>query len=205
MSIENNFTEEMLDVDLQRRQHEYETAQPQSNQNNKQTKKIMEKTENTNRERLKELYGEYNLTPEDVFKHKKFNYIMITRTGVEKIMARDDIKLSFEVIENDMLNGCVIKATAEMTKDGQEVRIETFGSATTKNCQLAYYPEMAEKRAKVRAILQITEFYSCGVYSEDEADSFKSPSPEPKTTPTPKRTGDGGLGDVMIDYNDQGA
>jgi len=157
-------------------------------------------TANTNRERLKELYNHYNLTPEDVFKHKKFGYIMITRTGVEKIMAKDDIKLSFEIVQSDMLNGCVVKATALMNKDGKDVLIETFGSATTKNCQLAYYPEMAEKRAKVRAILQITEFYSCGVYSEDEADDFK---PTHKTTPTPKQTGDGGLGDVMIDYNEQ--
>tara|TARA_R100000963_G_C4636203_1_gene100270 strand:- start:167 stop:571 length:405 start_codon:yes stop_codon:yes gene_type:complete len=131
-----------------------------------------DKTENTNRERLKELYEQYNLTPEDVFKHKKFGYIMITRTGVEKIMAKDDIKLTYDVIENDMLNGCVVKATAKMG----DLTIETLGSATTKNCQLAYYPEMAEKRAKVRAILQITEFYSCGVYSEDEADDFKKSS-----------------------------
>ena len=130
---------------------------------------MADKTENTNRERLKELYEQYNLTPEDVFKHQKFGYIMITRTGVEKIMAKDDIKLTYEVIENDMLNGCVVKATAKMG----DLTIETLGSATTKNCQLAYYPEMAEKRAKVRAILQITEFYSCGVYSEDEADDFK--------------------------------
>ena len=126
---------------------------------------------------------------------------MITRTGVEKIMAKDDIKLSFEIVQSDMLNGCVVKATALMTKDGKDVLIETFGSATTKNCQLAYYPEMAEKRAKVRAILQITEFYSCGVYSEDEADDFKPTVTELKYKPTKK--GDGGLGDVMIDYNEQ--
>jgi|9_EtaG_2_1085328.scaffolds.fasta_scaffold52244_2 hypothetical protein len=155
----------------------------------------------TNRERLKELYNEYNLTPEDVFKHKKFGYVMITRSGVEKIMAKDDIKLSYEVIQNDMNNGCVVKATALMTKNGNDVLIETLGSATTKNCQLAYYPEMAEKRAKVRAVLQITEFYSCGVYSEDEADDFKQPVEKLNYKPTKK--GDGGLGDVMIDYNTQ--
>ena len=32
---------------------------------------------------------------------------------------------------------------------------------------------MAEKRAKARAVLQITNFYSLGVYSEVEADEFK--------------------------------
>jgi len=129
----------------------------------------MERPENTNRERLKELYNLYELNTEDIFKHKKFGYVMIKRTGVEKIMAKDNIKLTYDVIENDMLNGCVVKATAKMG----ELSIETLGSATKNNCQLAYYPEMAEKRAKVRAILQITEFYSCGVYSEDEADDFK--------------------------------
>lgn len=129
----------------------------------------MDRPENTNRERLKELYTQYGLSTEDVFKHKKFGYVMIKRTGVEKIMAKDKIKLSYDVIENDMLNGCVVKATAKMG----ELTIESLGSATKNNCQLSYYPEMAQKRAKVRAILEITEFYSCGVYSEDEADDFK--------------------------------
>jgi hypothetical protein len=34
---------------------------------------------------------------------------------------------------------------------------------------LPHYPvEVAEKRAKARAILQLTGFYSEGIYSEDE-------------------------------------
>ena len=42
---------------------------------------------------------------------------------------------------------------------------------------LPHYPvETAEKRAKARAVLQITGFYSEGVFSEDESDDFKRPS-----------------------------
>ena len=133
----------------------------------------MEQTENTNRERLKELYKHYGLVKEDIFKHAKFNYIMVTRTGIEKIMAHDNIDLSFEITHHDFEHGCVVKATATRIDGDKTLKIETFGSATKQNCQLKYYAEMAEKRAKVRAVLQITEFYSLGVYSEDEADDFK--------------------------------
>jgi hypothetical protein len=39
---------------------------------------------------------------------------------------------------------------------------------------LPHYPvETAEKRAKARAVLQITGFYSEGVFSEDESEDFK--------------------------------
>ena len=38
-----------------------------------------------NREKIAELYKKYNLTAEDVYKHK--HYLIITRSGIEKIMA----------------------------------------------------------------------------------------------------------------------
>lgn len=142
----------------------------------------MEKMENavvvndkskTNRERLKELYIQYNLNEEDIFKHKKFNYVMITRTGIEKIMAHDGITIVFEtekilVDDQGNLKGCIMKAIG--TKG--DVQIETFGTATKDNCNNTYYSEMAEKRSKARIVLQITSFYSLGVYSDVEVDEW---------------------------------
>tara|TARA_R100000664_G_C2711885_1_gene108388 strand:+ start:355 stop:798 length:444 start_codon:yes stop_codon:yes gene_type:complete len=121
------------------------------------------------KDRLKELYKYYNLQKEDVFKHQKLNWIIVRRTGIDKIMSKDSIKITYEIVDSDLLTGCVIKATAK--KD--DLQIETFGSATTKNSHSTYFAEMAEKRAKSRAVLMITEFYSLGVYAEDEADDFK--------------------------------
>ena len=127
----------------------------------------MEQT-NTKQDRLREMCIGYGLNKEDVFKHKSFGFIIVTRTGIEKIMSKDSITLSFEIVkcEHDF---AAVKCTAKQ----KDLIIETFGSAYPKNCQSTYYLEMAEKRAKARAVLQITNFYSLGVYSEVEADEFK--------------------------------
>ena len=119
----------------------------------------------TNNDRLKELYLYYNLNKEDVFKHQQFGFIIITRTGIEKIMAKDEIRLEYEVVRCE-IDFCAVKCTAtKFTKDQKIISIPTFGTA--------HYLEMAEKRAKARAVLQITNFYSLGVYSEVESDEFK--------------------------------
>ena len=45
----------------------------------------------TKQEILNRLFVENNLTEEDYFKHKFYN--IITRSGIDKIMAANDIKL----------------------------------------------------------------------------------------------------------------
>jgi hypothetical protein len=125
---------------------------------------------NTKRDRLKDLYIKYGLDKEDIFSLSLGgkSIPIVTRTGVEKIMSLDRIKCSYEVVicERDF---CAVKCIA--TKE--DIKIETYATAQPKNCKSSYFLEMAEKRSKARAILQITEFYSLGVYSEVESDEFK--------------------------------
>ncbi len=125
-----------------------------------------------NNNKLKELYLKYELDKEDFFKHQ--HYTIITRQGIDKIQAKEQIYVSYEVI-NCEPNFAVFKAKAQ--KEGK--MIETFGSAlkgagykdgTTNSF---YVAEMAEKRAMSRAVLKLTGFYSLGVFGEDESESFK--------------------------------
>ena len=124
------------------------------------------------RNKLVELYKRYDLQSSDVFKHQ--NFVIITRSGIEKIQAVEQISINYEVIRCEP-NFAVFKAIA--VKEGKE--IQTFGSAlkgdTFKdgNCNSWYLAEVAEKRALSRAILKFTGFYSLGVFGEDESDSFK--------------------------------
>ena len=121
---------------------------------------------------LKEKYIKYELTKEDVFKHQ--HYIIITRSGIEKIQAIENIRIFYDVIKCEP-NFAGVKARA--IKD--ELSIETFGSAlkgeTYKdgNTNTWYCLEMAEKRAMSRAVLKLTGFYELGVFGEDEAEDFK--------------------------------
>tara|TARA_Y100000401_G_scaffold32500_1_gene23898 strand:- start:326 stop:706 length:381 start_codon:yes stop_codon:yes gene_type:complete len=120
---------------------------------------------------LKEKYIKYNLTKDDVFKHQ--HYIIITRSGIDKIQALEGISINYEVI-NCERDFCVVKAYAN--KDGAS--IETFGSALKGsfkegNTQSWYVMEMAEKRAMSRAVLKLTGFYELGVFGEDESEEFK--------------------------------
>lgn len=120
---------------------------------------------------IKEKYEKYGLTPDDIFKHQ--HYLIITRSGIEKIQAIENIKIYYDVIkcEKDFAG---VKATA--TKEGNT--LETFGSALkgdfkSGNTMSWYVLEMAEKRAMSRAVLKMTGFYELGVFGEDEAEDFK--------------------------------
>tara|TARA_R100001530_G_scaffold131127_1_gene102618 strand:+ start:1270 stop:1656 length:387 start_codon:yes stop_codon:yes gene_type:complete len=124
------------------------------------------------KELLREKYIKYNLTTDDVFKHQ--HYIIITRSGIEKIQAIENITIWYEVVKCET-NFAGVKATAK--KD--DLTIETFGSAIKGNSfkdgntNSWYVLEMAEKRALSRAVLKLTGFYELGVFGEDESDDFK--------------------------------
>ena len=120
------------------------------------------------RNKLVELYKKYNLEKSDLFKHQ--HYVIITRQGIEKIQAQEQIKIKFDVIKCEP-NFAVVKAVNE--------NIETFGSAykgasfKEGNTNSWYVMEMAEKRALSRAVLKLTGFYELGVFGEDESEDFK--------------------------------
>ena len=126
-------------------------------------------------ELIKEKYNKYNLEPSDVFKHQ--HYIIITRSGIEKIQAKEKININYEVIKCET-NFAVFKAIA-FINSAPSTLIETFGSALKGgsfkdgNCNTWYVAEMAEKRALSRAVLKLTGFYELGVFGEDESEDFK--------------------------------
>ena len=125
-----------------------------------------------NREKLIELYKHYELTSSDIFKHQHFT--IITRSGIDKIQAKEKIFIDYEVVKCET-NFAVVKANA--SKDG--AKIQTFGSALKGagfkdgNTNSWYVIEMAEKRSMSRAVLKLTGFYELGVFGEDESEDFK--------------------------------
>jgi len=125
-----------------------------------------------NREKLIELYKHYELTSDDIFKHQHFT--IITRSGIDKIQAKEKIFIDYEVVKCET-NFAVVKANA--TKG--DTKIQTFGSALKgesykdSNTNSWYVMEMAEKRSMSRAILKLTGFYSLNVFGEDESEDFK--------------------------------
>jgi len=131
------------------------------------------------REALLALYKKYDLTKDDVYKHK--HYIIITRQGIDRIQAYEKININYDVIKCEK-DFAVVKATAKV---GDYI-IQTFGSALfgekkkvdnkwkdTGTTGSWYIMEIAEKRAMSRAVLKLTGFYELGVFSEDESEDFK--------------------------------
>lgn len=128
---------------------------------------------------IEQLSKDNGLTGDDLFEmHRGGKSIpIITRMGIEKIQARQEIDVVFEVVEVSR-DFAVVKAHAE--KGGVEV--ETFGSALHGqggNCQTNYVVEMAEKRALSRAVLKVVGAYSHGVFGQDESPDFVRDEPAP--------------------------
>ena len=73
------------------------------------------------RNKLVDLYKKYDLTKDDVYKHQ--HYVIITRTGIDKIQAVEQIAIDYEVIRCEP-NYSVFKAIA--VKEGKS--IQTFVS-----------------------------------------------------------------------------
>ena len=124
-----------------------------------------------NRDKLTELYKKYNLTKDDVFSHK--HYLIITRSGIEKIQAVANIDVTYEVIKCEK-DFAAVKAFGVKG----DAKLETFGSCyngkyPVGNTQSWYVLELAEKRAMSRIVLKMTEFYKYGTMGQDESEEFK--------------------------------
>jgi len=120
----------------------------------------------TKAEILRKLFIENGLNAEeDVHTHK--HYKIITRSGIDKIMAKNNIQIKYEPIRMEEAF-CIIKGYGRF---GDKI-VETFGSASKATSNSAYYAEMAEKRVKSRLVLMLAGLYEHGVFGQDEADSF---------------------------------
>ena len=125
----------------------------------------------TRKDALARLFTTNGLVKEDVYKDKR-GFVIITRTGIDKIVSNRGINLTYEpiVMEKDWV---VLRCIAEMVK-GKDIgvtRVESFGECSQENTMglAGKYPvAMAEKRAKSRAVLMMTGFYEQGVYGQDE-------------------------------------
>ena len=160
---------------------EYGYLEPNINQlnNKKMSKKTMqeklkkqpEPIVETRKEALRRLYKENGLVEEDIYKDKR-GFVIITRTGIDKIVSRNNITVAYEVINMDIEKGiCVLRAAASM-KVGNEVKnAMSFGEASDNNLMgggKKFPVSMAEKRAMSRVVLKIAGFYEQGVFGQDE-------------------------------------
>jgi hypothetical protein len=166
---------------MQMKQEELAQQEPSINQlnNKKMSKKTMqeklkkqpEPIVETRKEALRRLYKENGLVEEDIYKDKR-GFVIITRTGIDKIVSRNNITVAYEVITMDIEKGiCVLRAAASM-KVGNDVKnAMSFGEASDNNLMgggKKFPVSMAEKRAMSRVVLKIAGFYEQGVFGQDE-------------------------------------
>jgi hypothetical protein len=121
----------------------------------------------TKAEIMRRLFNQNGLTQDDVFMMERGGkkIPIITRSGIEKIQAKQGIEITYEIELLDAPSKtCIMRALANMG----DSHIQTFGSATPDNNSNAHFVEMAEKRARGRAVLMLAGFYQEGYHSEDE-------------------------------------
>lgn len=126
----------------------------------------------TKQETLRKLFEENGLEKEDVFVMKMGgkNIPIITRQGIEKIQARLEINVSYELqhISEDSKT-VVMKAKGYIESGGKiEASVETFGEASPANNKNQFAVAMCEKRALSRCVLKLAGFYQHGIFGEDE-------------------------------------
>ena len=120
-----------------------------------------------------------DLADSDIWQHKQSGHWIVSRTGIEKIIAKNRLTFAIELAACG-IEFAVVKATVSLPRKAGVMyadtpqTIESFGSAQPANVskQFSYFAEMAEKRAKGRAVLMMMGFYALGVYGEDEAPAF---------------------------------
>lgn len=132
--------------------------------------------------RAKLLAKTYGLSGHQMWKHKQSGKWIISHAGVEVIAAAEGIGVEYTV-EYLSPEFVVLRATP-YGPDG-EAGQATFGEAGANTTQMSYYVAMAEKRAYDRAVLKMAlasvGAHGADLYSEEEADDFKSRQVETTT------------------------
>jgi hypothetical protein len=135
------------------------------------------------KQKFRLLTDKYGLDKDDFFQAPQ-GFVIITRTGIEKIQRGLEMVVQYEVVDtlcNVESGHYVIKAVAvrsttfmnESTGKPGEVQhyVESYGEASPKNCRNAYPVAMAEKRALSRVVLKSADLYEMGIYGEDEIEN----------------------------------
>ena len=131
-------------------------------------KKETAELKETKKETLRRLFKENGLVEEDVYKDKR-GFVIITRTGIDKIVSKQNIQVAYEPVTMTK-EWVVLRATASMRVGPAENDIRnmmSFGEASDDNLMgggKKFPVAMAEKRAMSRVVLKIAGFYEQGVF-----------------------------------------
>ena len=134
----------------------------------RKTEVIKPLVKETKEETLKRLFLENGLVKEDVYKDKR-GFVIITRTGIDKIVSKQNIAIAYEPVIMTQ-EWVVLKATGSLDGKNSKV-VMTFGEASDSNLMgggKKFPVAMAEKRAMSRVVLKLTGFYEQGVFGQDE-------------------------------------
>ena len=147
-------------------------------------------------ELYQKLINVYGLSKDDFWMHKQSGKLIIKHAGVQKIAYQDlpnKTKIVVPELKNyivhqnsDGLRGkeLVISAQFELHHDGVCLRrYVSFGEANEKNLRSDYPWAIAEKRMFDRAVLALVGLAQEGVYSDEEADTFRDPKQKVKLKP----------------------
>jgi hypothetical protein len=131
-------------------------------------------TKETRKDALRRLFLENNLVEEDVYKDKR-GFVIITRTGIDKIVSKQGITVGYEPLllelKKDNINVVIRAAASMLGKNNKQINMMSFGEASDDNLMggAKKFPvAMAEKRAMSRVVLKIAGFYEQGVFGQDE-------------------------------------
>lgn len=124
---------------------------------------------------LGELSERYGLDKSHFHVHKskagQIQYVIVNKIGIEKIIEIEKIAYKVDVIKTEENYSAVSVAVwKEFEKTHEEFVM--WASASPRTSTSGYYLEMAIKRAKAKAVLELIGAYQKGFYAEHEADEF---------------------------------
>lgn len=130
--------------------------------------------------RIESVREKYGLAKEDFWQIPQNKQWVCKHAALEVVATKANVEWqSPQIIQADTNGGiAVLVATGKM---GTRIEWAT-GEASPKNNKNSYPWAMAEKRAKDRVVLKLVGIHGL-VYSEDEADDFKTAAPKAEAAP----------------------